>query len=168
MSLVSVDLPAPVPPMMAVTSPRPAPNEIWLRAGCSAPGYLKVTSLNSTIQGLDAEPGSTGWTGSVISGWVSRTALMRSAEAAARGTITNSMETMRKENMICMEYWVKAMRDPTSMPPLLIRIAPNQRIATLVRFMMSIMLGMRKATIRLARIALSITSALASSKRWAW
>ena len=59
---------------------------------------------------------------------------MRIAEAAARGIMTNIIETMRSENMICMAYCRKAISAPTCISPLSMRMLPNQMMAMVVRF----------------------------------
>ncbi len=163
MSPASVDLPEPVPPMMAVTSPGSAVNDTPVSAGSSAPGYWNVTSWNSTWPRL--APAALGCGGSFTSGTTSSTSLMRSAEAAARGSITNTAVTMNTAKRIWMAYCSDASIAPTCIAPASMRRLPNQMISTLVRFIMKNMVGMSSATRRLTAIAVPVTSRLASSKR---
>src|ERR1044072_4566542 len=102
MSPARVDLPEPVPPMIAVTSPGLAANDTPDNAGSSAPRYWNDTFWNSTWPLVD--PAGFGADGSLTSGMTSSTALMRSADAAARGSITNIAVTMNTENRICTAY----------------------------------------------------------------
>jgi hypothetical protein len=64
-----------------------------------------------------------------------------------------------------MAYWSDAIIAPTCMAPSLMRIAPNQMIDTLVRFIMKNSAGSRNATRRLTAMALLVRSRLAASKR---
>jgi hypothetical protein len=98
MSPASVDLPEPVPPMIAVTSPGFAVNETPVSAASCAPGYWNVTFWNSTTPFV--APTVLGDAGSFTSGAMSSTSLMRSADAAARGIITNTAVTMNTAKRI--------------------------------------------------------------------
>ncbi|MNR54382.1 hypothetical protein D3C85_1745530 [compost metagenome] len=55
---------------------------------------------------------------------MSSTSLIRSAEAEARGINTNIMDTIIRENIICIAYWIKAISEPTCRSPSPIRIPP--------------------------------------------
>src|SRR5689334_21206029 len=115
--------------MIAVTSPGFALNDTPDNAGSSAPGYWNDTFWNSTTPW---RPLPSGWPaaaladgGSFTSGTTSSTALMRSADAAARGNITNIAVTMNTENRICTAYCIDAIIAPTCIDPALIRKAPT-------------------------------------------
>ena len=66
---------------------------------------------------------------------------------------------------IWMMYWRKAVRLPIGISPLSTRMAPNQRTATVVRFMITIRVGIMIAKSRFTESAVSNRSRLASSKR---
>jgi hypothetical protein len=70
---------------------------------------------------------------------------MRMAEAWARGTMMKMTDTMMTENMICVVYWMKAIREPICTSPLPMARPPNQTIMMVVRFIISMMKGKRKA-----------------------
>ena len=55
----------------------------------------------------------------------------------------NMMEAMRKENRICMAYWRNAIMLPTLEVPWSTRLLPNQMMVTVVKFITSIMTGIR-------------------------
>ena len=63
---------------------------------------------------------------------------MRSAEAAARGTMTNMMVAMSTENRICRRTVRKAVRSPMGMRALAIWLLPNHMMATVERLRMSV------------------------------
>ena len=90
---------------------------------------------------------------------------MRSADAAARGSITNTAVTMNTANRIWMAYCSDAIIAPTCIAPASMRTAPNQRISTLVRFIMKNMAGISSATRRLTWMALLVTASLAVANR---
>ena len=96
---------------------------------------------------------------------MSRTSWIRSADAAARGTMTNMITAIITENRICMTYWRNAIRLPICMLPPSTWIAPNHRIATLDRLKMAMTVGIISANRRLTRSAVWVRSRLASSKR---
>ena len=87
------------------------------------------------------------------------------AEACALGTITKRKESMSSENMICMTYCKKAMRAPTCISPLSMRMPPNQMIAMDVKLITISMTGKRKATNLPTLIVVAVKSKLASLKR---
>ncbi len=122
-----------------------------------------MTSLNSSSPFL--VPGLADFSASVITGTVSSTSLIRTAEAEARGTIINIMEKITSDIMICMAYWMNAISEPTCMSPWSIRILPNHIMPIIVKFITSIMTGIKAAIILLTLMAFSVRSALASSKR---
>ena len=93
---------------------------------------------------------------------------MRSADAAARGSMTNTAVTMKTAKRIWMAYWSEAIIAPTCIAPASMRPAPNQMIKMLVRFIMKNIAGKSSATRRLTVIAVFVTSRLASSKRRLW
>ena len=64
-----------------------------------------------------------------------------------------------------MAYCSDAIIAPTCISPASMRTAPNQRISTLVRFIMRNMAGISSATRRLTVIAVPVTSWLAASNR---
>jgi hypothetical protein len=106
------------------------------------------------------------FSGSLIPGLSAKTSLRRIAEAEARGSMMNRKDTMRRENRICMAYWMNAMRLPTFISPRSIRLAPNQTMLMVVRFMMSIMSGIMRAMSLFTRIDMSVSSRFATSKRF--
>ena len=106
-------MPEPVPPMIAVTSPGCAVNDTPDSAGSSAPGYWNVTFSNSTWPAGARPAAAAAAAGSTTSGSTSSTSLMRSADAAARGSITNIAVTMNTANRICIAYCSDAIIAPT-------------------------------------------------------
>ena len=100
MRLINVVLPAPVEPTTAVVCPGRIVRFTSHNTGSSAPGYRNSTSRNSTTPVRCA--GSSGAAGSTTLGSVSSTAVMRSAEAAARGTMTMSITAIITLNRICI------------------------------------------------------------------
>ncbi len=90
---------------------------------------------------------------------------MRSLETAARGTITNMKVAIMIANRIWMMYWRKAVRLPIGIWPLSTRRLPNQRTATVERFMIAMRAGIMSAKSRLTESAVSKRSRFASSKR---
>ena len=113
---ISVVLPAPVLPMIAVTSPGRAWKLMSRRTGTSAPGYRKLAWRNSTPPVPRAPSArSSGWTGAAggttdVS--VSRTSATRSAQMAARGTIIAMNVAIMTDIRICTRYWRNAVSAP--------------------------------------------------------
>ena len=128
-----VVFPEPVPPMMAVTSPGRAREghvgDGWLFcSGIAKRDVLKFDVAAST------SPVCLTCSASLISGSIASTSLIRVTDAAARGSTMNIIETMSIAKRICVAYCRKAINAPICMSPLLMRMLPNQRIATLVTF----------------------------------
>ena len=90
---------------------------------------------------------------------------MRSADAAARGTITNIIVAIITDIRIWMMYARKAVRLPIGISPASTRWPPNQITATPDRFMISMRLGIIRANSRLTFSAVDVRSAFASSNR---
>jgi hypothetical protein len=127
-----------------------------------------VTFWNSTCPRCAARGGVAGPAGSTISGDTSSTSLIRAADAAARGSITNMAVTMNTANMICIAYCMDAIIAPTCITPASIRWLPTQMIARLVRFSITMRAGIRKAISRFSAIAVFVKSRLARSNRSRW
>jgi hypothetical protein len=90
---------------------------------------------------------------------------MRAADASARGSVTNIAVTMNTENRICTAYCSVDIITPTCSCPASMRTAPNQMIATAVRFIIMNIAGISMETSRLTAIALPVRSRFAASKR---
>ena len=163
MRLTRVVFPAPVLPMIAVVLPDSAKKVTSLRTGCSAPGYEKLTSRNSTVP----------WDSSCVTGssaartddGVFSTSPIRSAHTAARGTRTAMKVAIITAIRICIRYWRNAVRVPICREPSCTRKLPNQITATLETFSTSITIGNISAKRRPAFSAVSVTSSLAAVKR---
>ena len=82
---------------------------------------------------------------------MSRTAWIRSAAAAARGTMTNISAAIITEKRTSITYWRKAERLPICMPPESMRRPPNHTMATVDRFMIPNRNGIIIAKSRLTR-----------------
>ena len=67
----------------------------------------------------------------MISGWVSRTSLTRTAETLARGSMIKTKEIIRKAKIICMAYCMAAIISPTCMAPISTCWAPTQMISSI-------------------------------------
>ena len=117
MRLISVDLPLPVLPMMAVVWPGSAVNEMSRRMGCSAPGIAELDvaeldaragtrwcegSLRHDVRCPETGASVTGATGSTIVGSVSRTSRMRPADTTARGRKMIMKTAISTEKRICI------------------------------------------------------------------
>ena len=87
---------------------------------------------------------------------------MRAADADARGSITNIAVTMNTANRICIAYCSDAIIAPTCIVPWSMRWLPNQMIAMLVRFSITISAGIRNAISRFTAIAVLVRSRLAA------
>ena len=103
--------------------------------------------------------------GSPISGATSSTSWMRAADADARGSMTNIAVTMKTANRICIAYCSDAIIAPTCIRPASMRWPPNQMIATLVKFSITISAGMSTAMRRFTAIAVLVRSRFAWSNR---
>ena len=93
------------------------------------------------------------------------TSSTRSAATAARGSMMESMHSIRKPMMICIVYWIKAIISPTCIWPLSMPWAPFHMISTETPFMISIMTGIMKVMARLTNRFVLVRSRLARSKR---
>ena len=98
-------------------------------------------------------------------GSVSITSMMRCAETAARGTITNMNVAMSTENRIMNTYCRKAVRSPMGMLPSAICLPPNHMMAMVVKFMISVTAGNTSANSRPTLSEVSVRSWLATLKR---
>ena len=84
--LTREDLPLAVEPMIPMVSPLSALNDTWLSAYPSAPGYRKLTSLNSTVPAAALSAAAL-YPPFVMELSVSSISSIRSAEALALGSI---------------------------------------------------------------------------------
>ncbi|MNN47608.1 hypothetical protein D3C81_1620370 [compost metagenome] len=80
--------------------------------------------------------------------------------------MTNIIDTITRENMICIAYCKKAIKSPTCICSASIRRPPYQMIATEDRFMTSIIIGIINAITLLTLIEVSVKSRFASPKRF--
>ena len=106
-----------------------------------------------------------GFSGSLMSGSVSNTSAMRSAEIAARGSIMNIIDIIKKAKTICMAYCMKAIMSPTCICDWATACAPTQMISTLKPFITSIITGIITTIRRLMNRLTEVRSRLALSKR---
>src|SRR5690554_3140356 len=126
--------------MKAVVWPLCAWKEICSRTQSSAPGYLKETSLNS-ISPLMPAGSALGSSGSSMETSLSSTSPILFMETMALGRMMETMDSMRKDIMICMVYWMYAIISPTCMFPRSTWEEPTQTMRMLKAFMMSIIRG---------------------------
>jgi len=61
----------------------------------------------------------------------------------------NIIVIMIMEKRICIAYWMKAISEPTCMSPASMRTMPKYRMASVVRFISSMIVGIMKAMMRL-------------------
>ena len=94
-------LPEPVPPTIAVIAPGSNTQVISLQDGLLGPRVAELDVHQLDAAGL-RKPLGPASAGSAISGSVPSTSWMRSAEAAARGTIIIVITAIITENRICM------------------------------------------------------------------
>ena len=100
-----LDLPQPVEPMMAVVSPGFAVKLMCSSASLSAPGKRKLPSSNRTTPShsfFSREGFAVAASGSWMEALVRQTSSIRSAATPARGSITATMASIRKDMTICM------------------------------------------------------------------
>ena len=90
---------------------------------------------------------------------------MRAADAAARGSVTNTAVTMNTAKRIWMAYCSDAIIAPTCIALASMRAPPNQMISTPVMFIIRNIAGSSSAISRLTAIEVSVRSRLAASKR---
>ena len=98
-------MPQPVEPMMAVVSPGFAVKLMCSSASLSAPGKRKLTSWNSTSPcqfSCSCAGFAAASSGSLMVALVRITSSMRSAATPARGSMTATMASIRKDMTICM------------------------------------------------------------------
>ena len=165
--LISVDLPEPVEPMIAVVVPGATAKLTSSSTGASAPGYWKVTWRSSTAPSRRA--GVTGRTGSASVGTVSRTSPMRRAEITARGSIIIMKVPIITAMRICSRYCMNAVSAPTCTSPASTRSPPNHRTAAVARWRIIVMTGPSSTNSRPIRTDVSVRAALASvNRRVSW
>jgi len=80
--------------------------------------------------------------------------------------MTRIIETIIKENMICIAYWINAIIRPTCSSPWSMRTPPNHRMAMMVKLKISDVEGSIAAISRLTLIDVPVSSRLASSNRF--
>ncbi len=104
-------MPDPVEPITAVVWPGLAVKLISQRTSLSAPLYLKETfSKTSSPFNLS---GLMGFSGSWILVSVSSISDIRFKDTAALGNMIKTIETIRKDIIICIAYWINAIISPT-------------------------------------------------------
>ena len=100
---ISVDLPEPVPPIIAVVVPGVALNDIFSNISSSASWYLKYTSLNYTLP-LNFFPISSIISGSFIDGSLSNISAILFIDIHALGIIIDIIDIIRNDIIICIVY----------------------------------------------------------------
>ena len=96
---------------------------------------------------------------------ISKISLTRSAATCARGIIIDTMEINKNAIMICIAYWINAIRSPTCIFPASILDAPTYTIRTVKPFMISIIVGIINVIALFTNKFVFIRSILALSKR---
>ena len=91
--------------------------------------------------------------------------MMRPADTAARGTMTNMNVAMSTENRIWNTYWRKAVRSPMGMEPSAICLPPNHMMAMVVKLRISVTTGNTIAKSRPVLRVVCVRSWLATSNR---
>ena len=107
-----------------------------------------------------------GWAGSWTLGSFPSTSLILAAETAARGTIINTMESIKNAMIICMEYCIKAIMSPTWIPPFATWCAPIQTTSKQIPFMIKVIAGIKNTITRFVNNCVLLTSIFALSKRF--
>ena len=156
-----VDLPEPVPPIIAMVWPEETFAVKPDSAGFSAPGkqYKTLSNANS-----GAVAGNfCGVATSTIVSSVSKTSLIRSAEACARGTITITIDNCIKLIRIWVAYVKKATKFPIGIKLAPINLAPNHTIPTFVNDKIIVITGIIIATVVKTTRAVCVKSRLAVS-----
>ena len=108
--MIRVDLPLPVEPITAVTSPGEESKDMCSSAGASALGKVNVTSRKETYPFIPVSV--TAPSQSATTGTVSSTSLILPADTAALGYMTNIMDSIITDIIICITYWMTAMISP--------------------------------------------------------
>ena len=96
-------------------------------------------------------------------GSVSRTSEIRPADTAARGSIINIIDSIKKEKMMCIAYCIKAIISPTCKLDSAIWCAPTQMISNIIPFIMTIINGIITANIRPMNNVVFVSSRLTFS-----
>ena len=78
-----------------------------------------------------------------MTGSVSSTSLILSAETLARGIMMNTIDIIRKAKIICTAYCMKAIMSPTCIVPSFTWWAPTQMMTIITPFMRSIIAGIK-------------------------
>ena len=94
-----------------------------------------------------------------------KTSSTRSAETAALGSITEIIQIIRNDIIICIAYWINAIISPTCIAPSLILCPPTHTIRTVIPFITSIIVGIINVMARLTNKFNFVRSLLALSKR---
>ena len=94
------------------------------------------------------------------------TAATRFAATHARGSIIEVIDSIRKDIIIIIEYWMKAIRSPTCIVPPSIKSAPTQMISSETPFMMNVISGIISVIVRLTNRLVFVSSTLALSNRF--
>ena len=97
--------------------------------------------------------------------WTSSTSATRPADTAARGSMMNIIDSIRKAITICIVYCMKAIMSPTCIDEVSICCAPIQMIASDRPFISSIMKGNITTMTRLMKSIVPVRSRLAVSNR---
>ena len=103
-------------PIIAVVSPGFAVKSMSVNISSSASGYLKLTFLNSTNPFLSSLNCFSSFL-FLILGLVSNTSFIRFAETAARGSIIDIIDIIKKLITICIVYCINAIMSPTCITP---------------------------------------------------
>src|SRR5207302_8138950 len=96
---------------------------------------------------------------------VASTSWIRSAETAARGAIIVTIVAIITADMISERYVMNATSEPTDMPPLSMRCAPNQITEMLDAFTTNIIVGNMSAMRRQAFNDVALRSSLTRCNR---
>ena len=91
--------------------------------------------------------------------------MTRSAATCARGIMIDTMEINKNAIMICIAYWINAIRSPTCIFPASILEAPTYTINTVKPFITSIIVGIINVMALFTNKFVFIRSIFALSKR---
>ena len=117
----TVDLPLPVPPMMAVVSPRRQVKDRFRRVYSSASAKRKETSWKVSTSRTPWMSWGASRTRSVISGSWSSTWRMRSQHSRDRGRMRITIWAIMRKKSTSRAYWVTAVMSPIWKAPAWIR-----------------------------------------------
>ena len=159
---IKVDLPLPVLPIKAVVWPGFATKFMLLITLSSASGYLNETFLNSTSPYLSSSNSLVSFE-SFIATSVDNISPIRLAETDALGNITDNIDNIKNDIIICIEYWINAIISPTCITPASILWEPTQTISIVIIFIINIIVGIITDIIRFTNVFVFLKSMLISS-----